>query len=124
RRPAGGKAHGERIHGKAGVEMARPCSMLADQDACRTVTRHGIGRQVDVFYGTEFLLGRQRKPQLEAACTTSVPRTTGVPRTMGGLEPLHSPSRYDAGRSVGVLVADRSFEQVGYCHDARAGMHF
>ena len=99
-RLAGAQAHRQIIQRDPGVETARRGSVRADNDACRTVARDCIGRQVDVFHGAELQLGRQRQPELETARTTGVAWTAGVPRAMSRLEPFNAAGRHGARGSV------------------------
>src|ERR1051326_4508389 len=118
------QTNGEIVQREPGVETARCSSMLPDENTNRTIARHRIGGQVDIFHGAKCLLRWQRNPKLETSGTTAVSRTARVPRPMRRFEPLHAACGNHALRSIRVFITNASFKQVGDRYDARVGMQF
>ncbi len=78
--------------------------------------------EVDVFHRPELLRGWQRHPELEAAGTAGAGRSSTVPRSETGLEPLDAARLQSAGGSRRVFVPNAALEEMGHGRDPRVGV--
>src|SRR5713101_2710163 len=111
---ASSQAHSEIVQRRWGFERTPGRAAGPDENTRRAVARHGLRRQVHVFDLPEFLVRRQREPELETTGMATVAGSAAVPRPMSRLEPFNAACRQDASRSGRIFVTDASLEQV--CH--------
>jgi hypothetical protein len=71
---------------------------------------------------TEFVLGRERHPELEATRPTGFAGSASMPGTASSLEPFDAALVKRAGRACRVLVSHAPFKQVSHRGDAGMGM--
>ena len=97
--------------GRKGERTRRP-AVGPDQDTRRAVARDGVRCQVDVFHGSELMLGRQREPELEATRTVAVAASPAVPGSVTGLEPFNPACPHDV-RSLQSNLRNERFPRTG-----------
>src|SRR5579859_836992 len=119
---AGLQRHCEIADRGGGFYGARREAIVAEKDAGRPHHRNAGGVQIKALRGAKLEVGREREPELEAACRARLARAAAMPDPAARAHPLHAAPAQEARSPIGVLVTNASLGDIGQGRQARVGM--